>query len=691
MARPILLSNGELQVGLNRFGLVHDLYYPYVGLENHTSERALRHRIGVFTEEAIHWLDDGSWQIRQQYLPGRLIGLTIATNQWLGLELRFEDFVDSQLNVLARNIHVLNLAKQPRPIKLFLHQAFIISEAADGHDTAQYLPTAALSNQDYSAILHYKGKRAFLVSGDNLSTGKSFDSFSVGSFGGDGDNRRDGVWRDAEDGQLTENPVERIQTDSILQFNLSLAAHDSARVHYFMSAAKSITEAVKTLTKFRQDGLLSRLLATDNHWRRWIEPAIAQTEVRLAPDYRASFITSLLLTKAMMDRRGALIASTDTEMMKNTRDAYVDCWPRDAANVLSAYLRLDYFDEVRQFFNFARDVITEEGYFWQMYRPDASVGPNSHAWVHDGQTLPPIQADETARVLMLFNQAFMTAVQRRHDKAENWRDLFDNLARPMANFLAEYVDTTTKLPLPSYELWEVRFETTTYTTGLTVAALEGAAAVAEKLRLIDNAIAWRTVASDIRQAADIFWNPERRYFYRGLRAVSDGQIDYDPTIDIASLIGGQIGHNFGLFSDEQLDQAYETFVNRFNISDQNVGAPRFEDDDYHRADPNSDGNPWYIASLWLARFQLQHQSANSTATPKLAGRRFAKNVLDWANRQIATTNVLPEQVNPLTGAMISPAPLAWSHGEFLNACLDYGNPNNDPFKPTQPKQPEPLA
>jgi hypothetical protein len=29
--------------------------------------------------------------------------------------------------------------------------------------------------------------------------------------------------------------------------------------------------------------------------------------------------------------------------------------------------------------------------------------------------------------------------------------------------------------------------------------------------------------------------------------------------------------------------------------------------------------------------------------------------------------------------MLSAAPLSWSHGEFLNAILDYGNPANDPF------------
>ena len=35
-------------VGLNENGLVHDFYYPYVGLENLTTARSMQHKIGVW-------------------------------------------------------------------------------------------------------------------------------------------------------------------------------------------------------------------------------------------------------------------------------------------------------------------------------------------------------------------------------------------------------------------------------------------------------------------------------------------------------------------------------------------------------------------------------------------------------------------------------------------------------------------
>ena len=60
MTRNIILSNGELTVGLNGFGLVQELFYPDVSTGNHVGNRSIHHKIGVYCEGAIHWLDDGT-------------------------------------------------------------------------------------------------------------------------------------------------------------------------------------------------------------------------------------------------------------------------------------------------------------------------------------------------------------------------------------------------------------------------------------------------------------------------------------------------------------------------------------------------------------------------------------------------------------------------------------------------------
>jgi len=49
----------------------------------------------------------------------------------------------------------------------------------------------------------------------------------------------------------------------------------------------------------------------------------------------------------------------------------------------------------------------------------------------------------------------------------------------------------------------------------------------------------------------------------------------------------------------------------------------------------------------------------------------AKLILDWSKAHALKTGMLGEQVNPVTDEVISPAPLTWSHAEYLSTMLDY--------------------
>jgi GH15 family glucan-1,4-alpha-glucosidase len=168
------LSNGELHVGLNTYGVVHDFYYPYVGFENHSAGSGLRHRVGVYVDGKISWIDDGSWTTDFSYPHNALIGHTVAKNDALELMLEFDDAVDAEMSVFIRNIHVINRADHEREIKLYMHQAFAIGDSRSNTDTAQYLP-------DSNAILHYRGRRAFIISG--CTDSGPFDQFTIGLFG----------------------------------------------------------------------------------------------------------------------------------------------------------------------------------------------------------------------------------------------------------------------------------------------------------------------------------------------------------------------------------------------------------------------------------------------------------------------------------------------------------------------------
>jgi hypothetical protein len=49
MAKSLVLGNGSLTVGFDRFGQVKDCYFDYVGLENQMGEESVN-RIGVWVD-----------------------------------------------------------------------------------------------------------------------------------------------------------------------------------------------------------------------------------------------------------------------------------------------------------------------------------------------------------------------------------------------------------------------------------------------------------------------------------------------------------------------------------------------------------------------------------------------------------------------------------------------------------------
>ncbi|MDK2899083.1 MAG: hypothetical protein PWQ10_270 [Patescibacteria group bacterium] len=649
MSRPIVLSNGELHVGLNNFGMVHDFYYPYVGFENHSAGNDLRHKIGVWVDGKISWLDNpGEWSFNFKYPHTALVGNILAKNEQIGILLEFDDFVDSHACAFIRNIHIINLQDKKREVRLFMHQAFAIGDSRSNTDTAQYLP-------DSSAILHYRGRRAFIVSGE--ANKQPFDQYTVGLFGIEG---KDGTYRDAEDGELSQNNVEHGRVDSTIRFKVNVKPYSSKRVHYWIAVGTSMREALSVHRHIKNSGALSRLHRTSDWWNEWLKPTFGVID-KISPDYRATFLQSILIIKSQIDKRGAIIASTDTSMLNYSRDAYGYSWPRDGAYALWPLIRMGYQDEALCFFEFTKRGLHTDGYVMHKYRADDALGSSWHSYLHEGGIIaPPIQEDETAIVLFMFAQYY-----RMHPDDGLLKKFYKDMILPMANFMAGFIDETTGLPKPSYDLWEQIFIVSTYTTSVTYAALLAASDLASAINDSDNAVKWRSAADDIQLAAHKYlYNEERKVFYRGLTVIY-GEIKQDPVVDMSSIYGA---YTFGLFDPDsnEIKSSIGTVEQLFGLNDGKIGLPRFEDDEYRRMNPEVTGNYWFICSFWLAQYYIDIGSKDK-----------ALKILDWAKDHAMNTGVMGEQVDPITDEAIAPAPLTWTHAEYISTLLDLITKKNE--------------
>ena len=650
MPRPIVLSNGELHVGINNYGTVHDFYYPYVGLENHAAGQNLRHKVGVYVDGQLSWTDDeNAWEFTYRYPHASLVGHIRARNTALGITLEFDDAVDSQLSAFMRNIHVINHHDEKRNIKLFTYQAFAIGDSLSNTDTAQFLP-------DSHAILHYRGRRSFIISG--TSEAGSFDQHTIGVFGIEG---KEGSFRDAEDGELSNNNVEHGKVDSILRFSLSIDGKSSERIHYWITAGMSTREALYIHKQVKNQGVQTRLHKTAEWWNEWLTPARSVAN-KLPESHRSMFIESVMIMKSQIDKRGAIIASTDSSMLNYSRDAYAYSWPRDGAYVVWPLIRMGYYDEAYRFFSFCQKGLHPSGYLYHKYRADGAIGSSWHPYIHDGEVAPPIQEDETALVVFVFAQFYQLTKNNTLIK-----DFYSSMIKPMADFMADYIEPKTGLPRPSYDLWEENFLTTTYTTSLTYGALIAASELANIAGDKESAVKWQAAAEDIHTAAqNHLYNKERGAFYKGIRVLND-EIIRDETLDSSALYGAFM---YGLFpiTSPEITSALKVHREVFGTSRNAPGVPRYENDTYRRTNEGSLGNWWHITTLWNAQYHIDQDDTAS-----------AYSILDWVQAHATGTGMLGEQVDTVTNESIAPVPLTWSHAEYVSTLIDLiGKTENTP-------------
>ncbi len=633
-----------MNVGINEFGMVHDFYYPYVGFENHSAGNNLRHKIGVWIDGVLSWLDNpGEWTFNHRYPNSALIGHILAKNEALGVVIEFDDFVDSHMSAFVRNMQIINLRPESREIRLFMHQAFVIGDSRSNTDTAQYLPNE-------NAILHYRGRRAFVISGEYDK--KPFDQHTIGLFGIEG---RQGTYFDAGDGELTMNNVEHGRVDSTIRFKIQVEANSSQRVQYWVAAGKSNNEAIAIHKQMQHDGALYYMKRTADWWNEWLKPVYEIID-KIPENHRHSFLQSVMIVKSQIDRRGAIIASTDTSMLNYSRDAYGYSWPRDGVYTLWPLIRMGYRDEAYRFFEFAKRVMHPDGYMMHKYRADGALGSSWHSYVHDGVIAPPIQEDETALPIYMFAEYY-----KMNPDPKLLKEFYKEMIVPMANFLTEFIDKITGLPRASYDLWEQIFITSTHTTAVVYAALLAASDLAVEAKDNKNGVRWRSVADDIKAAAHKYlYNKDKKVFYRGLN-IKNGRVIMDDVVDCSSVFGV---YTFGLFdaNSDEIKSSVETIKELFGINNGVLGLPRYENDDYRRTNPSVTGNYQFVTSFWLAQYYLDNNENNK-----------ALDILNWAKSHALSTGVMAEQLDPVTNTIISPAPLTWTHAEYLSTLLDFIN------------------
>lgn len=643
MARLFTHGNGKTLVCLDERGQVRDFYFPYVGLENHVSGHHV-HRIGVYADGTLKWIDDSSWQLSADCSHDEETCSLDLVNNTLGVRLGLSDVVYNEKDIFIREVTVSNLRDTERDIKVFFAQQFEISETRRG-DTAYFDPRC-------QAIIHYKGRRAFLVNAQWRE--KSFDDYTVGLFEIEG---KEGSHKDAEDGVLSKNPIEHGSTDSVIGITVRVKPKNKEIFHYWITVGESIREVQQLNSYLLRKTPAHLMKTTRDYWKAWSDrrdfhfKGLDKKVIHL-------FKRSMRIIRSHVGDNGSIIASSDSAMLQHGRGTYNYVWPRDGAFVALALDQIGSYNAGKRFFQFCNDVITDEGYFMHKYRPDGSLGSSWHPWIRSGNPELPIQEDETALVVYALWEHYLLTKD-----LEFIENIYNSLIERAADFLVHYTYKDSGLPYPSYDLWEEKYGISTFSTSATYGALIAAAKFAKLLGKEEKERLYIDTAEKMKKAIIQYLYDSELGMFVKLINFKNGQTIVDRTLDMSSFFAV---FRFGVLDpgDILMKKSIATIEDKLCIKTGIAGVPRYEGDNYFRQAKTMPPNPWFVTTLWLAQYYIAEAKNREDLTE-------VREIFNWVCKYALSTGILSEQLNPYTGEQLSASPLTWSHAEFLVTVVAY--------------------
>ncbi|WP_010916686.1 glycoside hydrolase family 15 protein [Thermoplasma volcanium] len=628
MVRYIPLGNGRMIVAFDEDYRIVDFYFSKYASENHSSGHPFY--FGVSVNNNFKWIDRNCIKY-MDYYDHTMVGIINYNVDDINFENH--DLVDIYKNIYVRQITAENKGNEEKNVKLFFHQNFYIY-GNDIGDTATYYP-------EFNGVLHYKGGRYFLASTVDES-GNTIDQYATGikDYG-----ELKGTWKDAEDNELSMNPVAIGSVDSVIRHSFTLKPGSKFTVYYFIISGRNIYDIEEEYKLIDLRYIRKLVKRTTNYWELWS----SKVTPNLDADSTALFRRSLFVTRSHANDLGAIAASCDSDILKMSHDGYYYVWPRDASIAAYALSISGHSETARRFFALMESSMSEEGYLYHKYNVDGKIASSWLPHVINGKHIYPIQEDETALVVWVLWEYF-----HKYNDIGFTAPYYEKLITKAADFMTRFVDSD-GLPQPSFDLWEERYGVHAYTVATVYAALKAASNFANVFGDGDLSEKYLSAAERMYEAfEEKFYSEEYGYY---ARAILDGKPDFTVDSALTSLV------IFGMKDprDPKIVSTMEKISDTLWVNGVG-GIARYQNDRYMRVkdDTNIPGNPWIITTLWMARYYLRYGDFER-----------AWDLIMWVKSHRQKSGIFSEQINPYNGQPLSVSPLVWSHAEFIISLLEY--------------------
>lgn len=447
------------------------------------------------------------------------------------------------------------------------------------------------------------------------------------------------------EGKIGDKDYIGMSEDSSISYDLGTLKPNETREFelyiYIEESKNGLDNLEKTIDRIRKIDFKTEYEAVKKYWRKYVKDhngiELDLSETPKNRKIKQIYTRTILLYSLLINSEtGGISAAIEVDEKLNQCGGYNYCWPRDAVFITNAMDILKMKKEVEKFYKiFCKNTQSRNGMWEQRFFTDGRLAP---CWGY--------QIDETASVIF--------GVYNHYKVTEDKKFLKDNLkmCEKAITFLKKYVndifEKTNKCGI-SYDLWEMHEGVSLYSIASIFASFDTMIKIYEKLKeeFTKNRVKQENVNKEKEELRKLnvklkefiltnFYDETKKSFVRNLE---------DRNIDI-SILGTVIP--FAIFTPKE--KKILNTVERINMTLRTYtgGYKRFEGDHYRK------GNPWIIATLWMADYYLENGE-----------KQKAKECFDFVIKTSTKHGFLAEQINNSTMQPDWVIGLGWSHAMFI--------------------------
>jgi len=599
-----IIGNSKVLASFSKTGELLRFFYPNIDFMQHIDE----FNVGFVSDKSCTvWLhEDINNSYNQYFEENTNILNTEIFNSYFKLFINQKDYVCIDKNILVKKYTIENKSDKPQNIKILVYSKLLRDL---NNYTSGYFKNNTLIqyNHDYSFGILSKTKcLSYQINGAECS--KNF-------------------------GQAQGKDYIGMSNDSSIMYDLgTIMPNEIKELTIFVSCASNIQDLLNT----QIDNEEKMYLSTKEYWETYVEE---HKRFKISNDKINEIYTRTILLFPLLTNKetGGISAGVEIDENMTKCGRYSYCWLRDSVFINSALDICQMEDTVEYFYNnFAKLTQQEDGSWEQRYYTDGNLAP---CWGY--------QIDEIASLIY--------GVWAHFEKTRDIQFLINNLQmlEKTVKFLEYYLKNRNTIQ-KSYDLWEEREGTHTYSLAAIAASFRCMAKIYQKIDAcsieadINNIIRIEQLEKMSEETANTIYE----LFY------TDGYFkrnNLDNVLDI-SILGLCIP--FGNFkaNDERIKNTVILIENR--LKNKFGGITRYENDGY-----SGNMNAWPIATLWLSLYYIEIGEFDK-----------AKEYFNFVVETACLHGYLAEQIDGQTNKPAWIIGLAWSHAMFILVLEKlYGN------------------